>query len=153
RGGPPPARTDHRVVAARGRRRWHATHAARPLRHRGGWRRRGVRGPGLAGGVHGSHGPAPKRHAAVGGPGGASVPLSKPVWFPADPSSTNVGRFMAAQGIQRFEDLERRSIDEPEWFWDAVVKFLGIDFPTRYRYVLDLSDGIPWARWFVGGKT
>ena len=55
------------------------------------------------------------------------------MWFPTDPSSTNVGRFMAAQRIARFEDLERRSIDEPEWFWDAVVKFLDIDFPTPYR--------------------
>jgi len=75
------------------------------------------------------------------------------VWFPTDPASTNVGRFMAAHGIERFEDLERRSIEDPEWFWDAVVKFLGIDFPTPYRQVLDVSDGIPWARWFVGGKT
>jgi acetyl-CoA synthetase len=79
--------------------------------------------------------------------------LSKPVWFPADPAFTNVGRFMAAHGIEHFEDLERRSIEDPEWFWDAVVKFLDIDFPTPYRQVLDVSDGIPWARWFVGGKT
>jgi acetyl-CoA synthetase len=79
--------------------------------------------------------------------------LTEPVWFPADPTSTNVGRFMAAHGIERFEDLERRSIDDPRWFWDAVVKFLDIDFPTPYRDVLDVSDGIPWARWFVGGRT
>jgi acetyl-CoA synthetase len=75
------------------------------------------------------------------------------VWSPTDPGSTNVGRFMAAHGIDRFEDLERRSIADPEWFWDAVVKFLDIDFPTPYRQVLDVADGIQWARWFVGGKT
>ncbi|MBV8295476.1 MAG: AMP-binding protein [Acidimicrobiia bacterium] len=79
--------------------------------------------------------------------------MSTPVWFPTDPASTNVGRFMAAHGIARYEDLERRSVEDPEWFWDAVVKFLDIDFPTPYRQVLDVSDGIPWARWFVGGKT
>ncbi|HEV3352087.1 MAG TPA: AMP-binding protein [Acidimicrobiales bacterium] len=79
--------------------------------------------------------------------------MSEAVWFPTDPATTNVGRFMAAHSISRFEDLERRSIDDPEWFWDEVVKFLDIDFPTPYRYVLDLSDGIPWARWFTGGKT
>ena len=33
------------------------------------------------------------------------------------------------------------------------MKFLDIDFPTPYRQVLDVSDGIAWARWFVGGKT
>ncbi|MBV9413141.1 MAG: AMP-binding protein [Acidimicrobiia bacterium] len=60
---------------------------------------------------------------------------------------------MAAHGIEHFDDLERRSIEDPGWFWDAVVKFLNIDFPTPYRQVLDVSDGIPWARWFVGGQT
>ena len=75
------------------------------------------------------------------------------MWFPTDPASTNVGRFMAAHGIARYEDLERRSVEDPEWFWDAVVKFLDIDFPTAYHQVLDVSDSIPWARWFVGGKT
>ena len=79
--------------------------------------------------------------------------MSTPAWFPTDPASTNVGRFMAAHGIARYQDLERRSVEDPEWFWDAVVKFLDIDFPTPYHRVLDVSDGIPWARWFVGGKT
>ena len=56
--------------------------------------------------------------------------MSKAVWFPADPSSTNVGRFMAAHGIERFADLERRAIEDPEWFWGEVATFLDIDFPT-----------------------
>jgi acetyl-CoA synthetase len=79
--------------------------------------------------------------------------LTAPAWFPPDPASTNVGRFMSANGIERFDDLVRRSVEEPEWFWDAVVRSLGIEFATPYRQVLDTSDGIPWARWFVGGTT
>ncbi len=79
--------------------------------------------------------------------------MTEPAWFPTEPAATNVGRFMAAHGIARFDELGRRSIEEPEWFWDAVVKFLAIDFPTPYRRVLDVSDGIPWARWFIGGET
>jgi acetyl-CoA synthetase len=76
------------------------------------------------------------------------------VWRP-DPATvgdTNVGRFMAAHGIDAFEDLVRRSIDEPEWFWDAVVQFLGLPFTTPYSKVVDTSDGVPWARWFVDGR-
>ena len=46
--------------------------------------------------------------------------------------------------------LRARSIDEPEWFWDAVVHFLGIPFATPYDRVLDVSRGIPWATWFDG---
>jgi acetyl-CoA synthetase len=65
---------------------------------------------------------------------------------------SNVARFMTAEGIATFPELVARSIDEPEWFWDAVVKFLDIRFSHPYRQVLDVSDGIPWAKWFTGGR-
>jgi acetyl-CoA synthetase len=76
------------------------------------------------------------------------------VWRPdADLlSDSNVARFMAAEGIATFADLVARSIDEPEWFWDAVVRFLGVRFSQPYQRVLDVSDGIPWAKWFTGGR-
>jgi acetyl-CoA synthetase len=67
-------------------------------------------------------------------------------------TDTNVGRFMTAHGFDDFAELRRRSIDEPEWFWDAVVTHLGIPFDTPYDQVLDVSRGIPWATWFVGGR-
>ena len=60
---------------------------------------------------------------------------------------------MAAHEIATFEELVRRSIDEPEWFWDAVVRFLGIRFTEPYTEVLDVSEGIPFAQWFTGGRT
>jgi acetyl-CoA synthetase len=78
--------------------------------------------------------------------------LSEPVWFPSDPAATNVGRFMAAEGVASFDELVARSIDEPEWFWAATVDFLGLPFARRWDRVLDTSDGIPWATWFVGGR-
>ena len=78
--------------------------------------------------------------------------MSEPVWFPPDPAATNVGRFMAAEGIASFDELVARSVDEPEWFWAAVVDFLGLPFARRWDRVLDTTDGIPWATWFVGGR-
>jgi acetyl-CoA synthetase len=63
---------------------------------------------------------------------------------------SNVARFMAAEQVPDFPSLVRRSIDEPEWFWDAVVRFLNLPFTTPYTSVVDTADGIPWARWFVG---
>ena len=78
--------------------------------------------------------------------------MSRPVWFPKDPAATNVGRFMAVHGIDCFDDLMRRSVDEPEWFWAAVVDFLGIPFTRRWDTVLDTRNGIPWATWFTGGR-
>src|SRR5205823_409810 len=38
---------------------------------------------------------------------------------------SNVARFMAAEHVRDFSELVARSIDDPEWFWDAVVRFLG----------------------------
>ena len=80
--------------------------------------------------------------------------MSAPVWAPADSeqaAATNVGRFMAAHRIADFDELVRRSIDEAEWFWDAVVRFLDLEWTSPYSRVLDTSDGIAWARWFTGG--
>ena len=77
--------------------------------------------------------------------------MSEPVWFPGDVSATNVGRFMAAHGISDFEALRTRSIAEPEWFWDAVAKFLDLRFDTPYTDVLDDSKGFAWSTWFTDG--
>jgi acetyl-CoA synthetase len=79
--------------------------------------------------------------------------MSEPVWFPTDAAATNVGRFMAAHGIDSFDTLRQRSIAEPAWFWDAAVQFLGLPFSEPYSSVLDESAGIPWATWFTDGKT
>src|SRR5262249_45693108 len=76
------------------------------------------------------------------------------VWRPDDAllRESNVARFMAAESIDSFATLVRRSIDEPDWFWDAVVRFLGLPFDTPYTQVLDTAAGIEWAKWFVGGR-
>ena len=78
--------------------------------------------------------------------------MSEYVWQPGDPSATNVGRFMALHGVGSLADLHRRSVEDPAWFWDAVVQFLGLPFSTPYTQVLDVSKGIPWATWFTGGR-
>jgi acetyl-CoA synthetase len=69
----------------------------------------------------------------------------------ADAASTVTGRFMTEHGIDGYEQLVNRSVAEPEWFWDAVVKFLGIPFAAPYHAVRDSSEGVPWTTWFVGG--
>jgi acetyl-CoA synthetase len=82
----------------------------------------------------------------------AALPVA---WRP-DPEllrSSNVARFMAQHGLATFDDLLARSVEAPEWFWDAVVEFLDLRFVTPYDTVLDTSAGIPFATWFNGGTT
>ena len=65
---------------------------------------------------------------------------------------TNVMQFARRHGIDDYWELVRRSQDDPEWFWGAVVDHLGIEFATPYERVMDVSRGIEWATWFVGGQ-
>lgn len=77
------------------------------------------------------------------------------VWSPSPEyvERANVTRFMRGHGIETYDELVARSIDDLEWFWDAVVRDLGISFLTPYDRVLDTSRGVEWATWFEGGKT
>src|SRR5581483_4482758 len=80
--------------------------------------------------------------------------VSEPAWVPPPDamSTTNVGRFMTAHGVADIHELRMRSVEDPVWFWDAVVRFLGLEFSHPYGEVLDTREGIPWATWFVGGR-
>ncbi|HEY2788890.1 MAG TPA: AMP-binding protein, partial [Gaiellales bacterium] len=60
--------------------------------------------------------------------------------------------FMHEHGIAGWRELVQRSQDDIEWFWDAVVQHLGIEFSTPYTRVLDSSQGPAWSRWFTGGE-
>ena len=77
------------------------------------------------------------------------------VWRPTaeQVEAANVTRLMRAHGIERFDDLVRRSIEDPAWFWDAVVHDLDLEFSAPYGQIVDLSRGPAWATWFVGGST
>ena len=50
------------------------------------------------------------------------------------------------------EELQRRSTEDIEWFWTAVLNELGIEFYSPYERILDTSRGIAWPRWCCGGK-
>jgi acetyl-CoA synthetase len=60
---------------------------------------------------------------------------------------------MRANGIATEEDLLRRSVQDVGWFWDAVVRDLGLEFSRPYERVLDTSAGIEWTTWFGGGRV
>jgi acetyl-CoA synthetase len=76
------------------------------------------------------------------------------VWRPSadQVDRANVTRLMRTLGIDTFNELMRRSQDDIEWYWDAVVKDLDIEFYEPYETVLDDSAGIAWTTWFTGGS-
>src|SRR5437870_1775761 len=75
------------------------------------------------------------------------------VWRPSPEviANSNLTRFMKAHGLSSLEELQRRSITDLDWFWNAVLKDLDIRFRQPYSRILDLSRGIAWPEWCVGG--
>ncbi|HLV99221.1 MAG TPA: AMP-binding protein [Ktedonobacterales bacterium] len=61
-------------------------------------------------------------------------------------------RFMRAQGISDYQELMRRSIEDPTWFWDAVSKDLELEWYRPYEQVMDASRGVAWTTWWKGGR-
>jgi acetyl-CoA synthetase len=71
---------------------------------------------------------------------------------PEQARASVLGRFMDAHGCRDYPDLCRRAAADPRWFWDALVKMLGIVWSTPYTSVMDTSEGEPFTRWFPGGR-
>ena len=59
---------------------------------------------------------------------------------------------MRAAGVETIDELRRRSVEDIDWYWDLVVKDLGIPFDEPYTRVRDSSRGIEWTTWFVDGR-
>jgi acetyl-CoA synthetase len=54
----------------------------------------------------------------------------------------NIMRFMKKHYIQDYDELIKRSIEELEWFWDAVMEDLKIEWYQPHEEVFDDSKRI-----------
>jgi acetyl-CoA synthetase len=59
---------------------------------------------------------------------------------------------MRQWGYPDLESLHAASIDDPDWFWRAVVEDLAIEFYEPFEVVLEDSQGPALPAWFVGGR-
>ena len=69
-----------------------------------------------------------------------------------DVERSNVYQFMQSVGVDSYDDLVGRSQADPEWFWDAVIEPLGVEFSTPYSRVRDDTAGPAFTRWYVDGQ-
>ena len=67
---------------------------------------------------------------------------------------SNVAIFMRKHGIGSYKELIKRSIDDIEWFWNAMMEDRKVEWYKPYETTLDLANSrsFEWARWFIGGK-
>jgi len=76
------------------------------------------------------------------------------VWKPSQDyiEKANLTRFIRQHHIADFDELMRRSTQDVTWFTEALLHFLDIRFYQPYSQVVDLSRGIAWPQWCVGGE-
>jgi len=76
------------------------------------------------------------------------------VWQPSQDyiENAHLTQFMRLHGIRDFNELMDRSTGDVAWFTDALLKYLDVRFYQPYTQVVDLSKGIAWPRWCVGGQ-
>src|SRR4030081_2788588 len=74
-------------------------------------------------------------------------------WSPTSEQaqSSRLWRFMREHHCATYAELCERAAREPDWFWDALVKELGIVWSAPYDAVMDTSAGVAFTRWFPGG--
>jgi len=58
---------------------------------------------------------------------------------------------MATNGLDSLDQLQQRSTADIGWFWEAVLRDLGIRFRRPYTRIVDLAQGPAWPEWCVGG--
>ncbi len=71
---------------------------------------------------------------------------------PAYVQRSRLYRLMQRHRIADYPALYHRSIADLDWFCEAALEEMGIEWASPYTRVLDLSEGIQWPRWFVNGR-
>ena len=76
------------------------------------------------------------------------------VWRPrqSDLDRSRLLAFLRGAGATDLEALHKRAVQDPEWFWRAVVDDLGIQFEQPFARVLDTSAGHEFPSWYAGGR-
>ena len=77
------------------------------------------------------------------------------IWHPTKDliKNSKLTNFLNFCNIKNYDELEKKSLSNPGWFWENVIKFSNLKFFKSYTKIMDDSKGIPWTKWCVGGTT
>jgi acetyl-CoA synthetase len=83
----------------------------------------------------------------------SGLAMSETVWHPdaAVVGRSQLTRFLQLTGHSNFAELHRYSTENIPEFTQKVIEFLQLKFQRRYTEILDISAGVPWAKWCADG--
>lgn len=76
------------------------------------------------------------------------------VWIP-DPATFKtapLGRMASEYGLSTAESVYERAAQDPNWYWEAAAKDVGLRWMRPYDEIIDLSRGPEFAQFFAGGQ-
>lgn len=75
------------------------------------------------------------------------------IWLPTGRYlSCRVSDYMQQYSIGDWQELILRSTHDIEWFWQTALEYVGVNWTKPYKKLLDGSEGMPWAKWFIDGE-
>jgi acetyl-CoA synthetase len=76
------------------------------------------------------------------------------VWQPPQEviERAQVTRLIRQMGVPNYDALYQLSTENPDEYWQEVNRFLGIKWRRPPEAYVDLSEGLPFPKWFPGGK-
>src|SRR5665647_3241379 len=75
-------------------------------------------------------------------------------WYPTPETieKAQVTRLAAGLGLDGFDQLRAFSVEHPDRYWRYMMSALPIRWSKPYQDYVDLSEGAPFPKWFVGGE-
>lgn len=75
-------------------------------------------------------------------------------WRPsrAQMVESNLYQFYRRNGFATLDEFMNKATDDVGWFWETMLRTLDIQFYEPYSQIMDLSGGIQFPKWCVGGK-
>ena len=76
------------------------------------------------------------------------------IWRPPPEivEKSNVSIVLRELGLKDYREFLEKSIRDYEWFWGWLPNRLGIKWFKDFEKVLDISDGVEWTKWYIGGR-
>jgi acetyl-CoA synthetase len=84
----------------------------------------------------------------------STVADSRFAWTPTAEQSdgSRLRHFITSLGATDLDGVARLALDDPQRFWAAVADDIGIAWTRRFDVAMDTSAGLPWTRFWVGGR-
>ena len=71
---------------------------------------------------------------------------------PEQAGASRLRHFIDALGADDLDGVARLAREDPQRFWASVVDDIGVEWTRRFDVAMDTSPGLPWTRFWRGGK-